>query len=159
PGADRAGYDSSAFWAQGGLAHVLTPPDRDHPISQRGAIGDRNGAMAPAFGIATALLRRERTGQGSVVDVSLLAPALWMLWSDWLAGLTGGRPRAARGGGGAVNPLVGAYRTKDGRHVQLVFLQADRYWADFCRLIGRDDLARDPRFADLKARAENRGAC
>jgi crotonobetainyl-CoA:carnitine CoA-transferase CaiB-like acyl-CoA transferase len=158
-GADRPGYDSSAFWAQGGLAHVLTPPDRDHPIGQRGAIGDRNGAMALAFGIATALLRRERTGRGSVVDVSLLATAMWTLSSDVLAALAGGRPRAVSGRGGSVNPLVGAYRTKDGRHVQLVFLQSDRYWADFCRLIGRLDLAEDPRFADLRARAENLEAC
>ncbi|GAA2445874.1 CoA transferase [Actinomadura vinacea] len=159
PGADRPGYDSSAFWAQGGMAHVLTPPDRDHPISQRGALGDRNGGMALAFGIATALLRRERTGQGSVVDVSLLATAMWTLSSDVLAALAGGQPRAASGRGGAVNPLVGAYRTSDGRHIQLVFLQGDRYWADFCRLIERDDLIADPRFADLKARGENLEAC
>ncbi|MER5181518.1 CoA transferase [Streptomyces sp. NPDC002896] len=159
PGADRAGYDSSAFWAQGGMAHVLTPPERDHPISQRGAMGDRNGAMALAFGIASALLRRERTGRGSVVDVSLLATAMWTLSSDVLAALAGGKPRGVTGRGGAVNPLVGAYRTKDGRHIQLVFLESDRYWADFCRLIGRDDLIGDSRFADLRARGDNREAC
>ena len=49
-----AGYDASAFWARGGIAHVLTPPDRDYPITPRGAMGDRNGAMALAFGIASA---------------------------------------------------------------------------------------------------------
>ena len=53
------GYDASAFWARGGLAHILTPPERDYPISQRGAMGDRNGAMALAFGIAGALLERD----------------------------------------------------------------------------------------------------
>ena len=37
PDADQPGYDASAFWARGGLAHVLTPPDRDQPIMQRGA--------------------------------------------------------------------------------------------------------------------------
>jgi crotonobetainyl-CoA:carnitine CoA-transferase CaiB-like acyl-CoA transferase len=158
-GADRPGYDSSAFWAQGGMAHVLTPPDRDHPINQRGALGDRNGAMALAFGIATALLKRERSGEGSVVDVSLLATAMWTLSSDVLAALAGGKPRASSARGGAVNPLVGAYKTKDDRHIQLVFLQADRYWADFCRLIGREELIEDPRFVDLKARAENLQAC
>ena len=64
PDADRAGYDASAFWARGGLANILTPPDRDYPISQRGAMGDRNGAMSLAFGVAAALLKRERTGHG-----------------------------------------------------------------------------------------------
>ncbi|WP_216893497.1 CaiB/BaiF CoA transferase family protein [Nocardia alni] len=159
PNADKAGYDSSAFWAQGGVAHVLTPPERDHPISQRGAMGDRNGAMALAFGIAAALLGRQRSGRGTVVDVSLLATAMWMLSSDLLAALAGNRPRAVSGRGGAVNPLVGAYRTKDDRHIQLVFLEADRYWAEFCRLIGRDDLRVDPRFLDLATRNAHREAC
>lgn len=159
PDADLPGYDASAFWARGGMAHVLTPPDREQPISQRGAMGDRNAAMALAFGIATALLRRERTGQGSVVDVSLLAIAMWTLSSDVLAALQGNRPRAVSGREGMINPLIGAYRTKDGRHIQLVFLQGDRYWGEFCRLVGREDLAADPRFADLEARRANGDAC
>ena len=90
PDANQPGYDSSAFWARGGVGHILTPPERDYPISQRGAMGDRNGAMALAFGIAAALLKRGNTGDGSVVDVSLLATAMWMLSSDLLAALNGG---------------------------------------------------------------------
>ena len=92
-----AGYDASAFWARGGVGHVLTPPDRDYPISQRGAFGDRNGGMALAFGIAAALLRRAPTGEGSVVDVSLLATAMWTLSSDVLSALQGATPRASDG--------------------------------------------------------------
>jgi crotonobetainyl-CoA:carnitine CoA-transferase CaiB-like acyl-CoA transferase len=159
PDANRAGYDASAFWARGGLANVLTPPDRDYPINQRGAMGDRNGAMSLAFGVSAALFKRERTGKGSVVDVSLLATAMWTLSSDVLAALGGDAPAAPSGRGPLVNPLVGMYRTKDGRHIQLVFLEADRYWADFCRLIGRDDLAADARFADIATRRANGAAC
>jgi len=159
PDADQAGYDATAFWARGGMAHILTPPEREYPIGQRGAMGDRNGAMALAFGVAAALLKRSRTGSGSVVDVSLLATAMWTLSSDILAALGGDEPRASSGRGPLVNPVMGAYRTKDGRHIQLVFLQADRYWADFCRLIGRPDLAVDPRFASLEARREHAAAC
>src|SRR5207248_8032135 len=85
PDANQAGYDASAFWARGGLAHILSPPDLDYPIGQRGAMGDRNGAMALAFGMAAALLKRERTGAGGLVDVSLLATAMWTLSSDVLA--------------------------------------------------------------------------
>lgn len=159
PDADHPGYDSSAFWARGGVGHVLTPPDRDVPISQRGAFGDRNGGMALAFGIAGALVRRGRTGTGSVVDVSLLATAMWTLSSDLLAALDGQQPRAIAGRPLGPNPLVGSYRTKDGRHIQLVFLESDRYWADFCRLVGREDLLADVRFADHHARSANRDAC
>jgi crotonobetainyl-CoA:carnitine CoA-transferase CaiB-like acyl-CoA transferase len=159
PDADQAGYDATAFWARGGMAHILTPPDRDYPISQRGAMGDRNGALALAFGIAAALLKRSRTGAGSLVDVSLLSTAMWTLSSDLLAALGGDEPKAAGGRGPLVNPLVGAYRTKDGRHISLVFLQPDRYWPDFCRIIGRPDLIEDARFADMAARRENAAAC
>jgi crotonobetainyl-CoA:carnitine CoA-transferase CaiB-like acyl-CoA transferase len=159
PDADQAGYDASAFWARGGPAYVLTPPDADYPLMQRGAMGDRSGAMALAFGIAAALLKRHRTGGGSVVDVSLLATAMWMLSSDVLAALGGSDPRAPADRTPFVNPLVGTYRTKDGRHIQLVFLDADRYWGDFCRLLGRDDLLVDPRFENLAARGANAAAC
>jgi crotonobetainyl-CoA:carnitine CoA-transferase CaiB-like acyl-CoA transferase len=159
PDADQAGYDATAFWARGGMAHILTPPERDYPISQRGAMGDRNGALALAFGVAAALLKRSRTGAGSVVDVSLLAAAMWTLSSDLLAALGGNEPTPSSGRGPTVNPLVGMYRTKDGRHIQLVFLQPDRYWPEFCRVIGRPDLVGDARFADLAARRENAEAC
>ena len=159
PDAGMAGYDASAFWARGGMAHVLTPADRDHPIAQRGAMGDRNGGMALAFAIAGALLKRTRSGTGSVVDVSLLATAMWTLSSDVLSALQGLEPRAPSGRGPIVNPLVGSYRTADGRHVQLVFLQSDRYWRPFCDLVGRPDLRDDPRFADHPARDAHREEC
>ncbi|MCV7219955.1 CaiB/BaiF CoA transferase family protein [Mycolicibacterium elephantis] len=159
PDADQPGYDSSAFWARGGVGHMLTPAERDYPISQRGAMGDRNGAMALAFGISAALLKRTRTGTGSVVDVSLLATAMWMLSSDLLATLNGGEAQPVSGRGPMVNPLTATYRTKDGRHIQLMFLQGDRYWADFCRTVGRPELADDPRFVDLAARRANAAAC
>jgi crotonobetainyl-CoA:carnitine CoA-transferase CaiB-like acyl-CoA transferase len=159
PDADQAGYDASAFWARGGLAHILTPPDLDYPIGQRGAMGDRNGAMALAFGVAAALLKRERTGSGGVVDVSLLATAMWTLSSDVLATLGGTPPKPSPRRAAMPNPLVSSYRTKDGRHIQLVFLEADRYWADFCKVVEREDLLADPRFVDIRARAENSAAC
>jgi crotonobetainyl-CoA:carnitine CoA-transferase CaiB-like acyl-CoA transferase len=159
PDSNMAGYDASAFWARGGMGHVLTPPDRDFPITQRGALGDRNGGMALAFGIAAALLGREHTGRGTVVDVSLLATAMWTLSSDLLSALQGARPRAPMGERTFVTPTVGSYRTSDGRHIQLVFLESDRYWPAFCELIGRPDMVSDPRFASHAARIEHCADC
>jgi crotonobetainyl-CoA:carnitine CoA-transferase CaiB-like acyl-CoA transferase len=159
PDANQPGYDSSAFFARGGLAHILTPSERDYPISQRGAMGDRNAAMALGFGISAALLKRTRSGIGSVVDVSLLATAMWTLSSDLLSALNGTQVAPASGRGYLVNPLVGNYRTSDGRHIALMFLQGDRYWRDFCVLIDREELIEDPRFVDLKARRANSAEC
>ena len=56
PDAGLPGYDASAYFARGGVADLLTPPGREHPINQRGAMGDRNGAMALAFGIAAVMM-------------------------------------------------------------------------------------------------------
>ena len=46
----------------------------------------------------------------------------------------------------AINPLVNRYKTKDGRWIQLVFLQPDKYWAGFCERMGLAELATDERF-------------
>ena len=159
PDANQAGYDASAFFARGGVADALTPPDREYPISQRGAMGDRNGGMALAFGIAGALLKKYRTGKGSVVDVSLLATAMWTLSSDLLTVLKGQEMPRPGDRADSPNPLTATYRTSDGRFIQLMFLQADRYWADFCRAFNREDLLADPRFADIAARRSNAAAC
>ena len=145
------------------MGETLTPEGLTQPIGQRGAFGDRNGAVQLAFGMAGALFRRERTGEPSVVDVSLLATAMWTLASDVLSALQGNFRAAPPPGGTqrsqAPNPLVNTFQTKDHRFVSLVFLQPDRYWADLCRAVARPELALDPRFADSKVRADNREAC
>ena len=48
----------------------------------------------------------------------------------------------------AGNPLVRLYTTKDGRHIWLTCLQGAKYWPSMCEVIGRPELATDPRFAD-----------
>jgi len=158
PQANRPGYDATAFWARGAMAHTLTPADADRPITQRPAFGDRTGAMNLAFGIAAALFRRERTGEPSVVDVSLLSSATWVLATDVLtATVPGYDPTAARPR--PRNPLVNGFRTADGRWLSLVFLQPDRYWPDLCQAIGRPDLISDERFATAEARVAHTDDC
>src|SRR5512139_883071 len=73
PDNEKGGYDATAFWSRGGVGAVLTPAGADQPVMQRPAFGDSVGALTLAGGIAAALLRRERTGVASVVDVSLLS--------------------------------------------------------------------------------------
>ncbi|MBN1382699.1 MAG: CoA transferase [Deltaproteobacteria bacterium] len=54
------------------------------------------------------------------------------------------------------NPLANIYETRDGRLIRFNALQPDRYWSRFCKLIGREELEQNPRFATLEARQENR---
>ena len=68
---NKPGYDGVSYWARGGIASVLTE-DADELVRSRPAFGDLLGGMTIAGGIAAALYRKATTGQGSVVDVSLL---------------------------------------------------------------------------------------
>jgi crotonobetainyl-CoA:carnitine CoA-transferase CaiB-like acyl-CoA transferase len=150
PEADKGGYDSTAFWARGGGAHGVTPDDMDGVLNMpAGAYGDAIGGMTIAGGIAAALYARQMTGEPSVVDVSLLSVSAWaMQYAVNLALLKGStvpRPMALTGGS-VGNPLVGVFRTADDRWVMLTMLQAAKYWPEFCRHMGRADLATDPRF-------------
>jgi crotonobetainyl-CoA:carnitine CoA-transferase CaiB-like acyl-CoA transferase len=158
PDADMPAYDATAFWGRGGLGATLTPPQYDRPVGQRGGFGDRTGATNLAFGIASALFRRERTGEPSVIDVSLLGTAVWTLASDMLSGLQGNfgaAPVAGQAARLSLNPLSNAYETKDGRILSLLLLQPDRHWPDLARAIGREDLLADPAFATGKAILEH----
>jgi crotonobetainyl-CoA:carnitine CoA-transferase CaiB-like acyl-CoA transferase len=151
--ADRGGYDAISFWARGGVAATITPPDVERPIGQPGgAFGDSISGMALAGGVAAALVRRARTGEGAVVDVALLGTAMWSLQMS-IAGAAVMMAQAASGAAPAspaqqlFNPLVGNYRTSDGRWVALCMLQRDKYWDGVLVALGREDLRTDPRFA------------
>jgi crotonobetainyl-CoA:carnitine CoA-transferase CaiB-like acyl-CoA transferase len=160
PEAEKGGYDASAYWARAGSAAGVTPPDLPVPLGMPGpAYGDSIGGMTIAGGIAGALFARERTGETSVVDVSLLSTGAWAnglaIDLSLLSGEPWRNPPAAQMGN-LFNPVVGAYRTADGKSIMLMMLQPFRFWADFCRHIDRPDLIDDPRFGtaeDLIANA------
>lgn len=159
PDSEKGGYDAASFWCRGGICSALTSPGASAPIMQRAAFGDSTGGLALAGGIAAALFRRERTGEPSVVDLSLLGTAMWILAPDIIATKLIGGEFPAFGRSDAPNPIVNSYRTKDGRWLFLNMLQPDRFWPDLCRRLGRPDLIDDPRFADGMLRFQNRIEC
>jgi crotonobetainyl-CoA:carnitine CoA-transferase CaiB-like acyl-CoA transferase len=152
PEADKGGYDSTAFWARGGSADSVTPDDAERLVNQpTGAYGDSMGGMTIAGGIAAALYARATTGETSVIDVSLLGVGAWTTqFSVNLALLAGGplpKPGAGKAHGSPGNPLIGTFKTADGRWLMLSMLQPTKYWPEFCERMGRPDLITDPRFA------------
>jgi len=159
PEANRPGFDMSVFWSRGGVADSLTAPGADRPVAQRPGFGDHTSALNLAFGVATALFRRERSGEPSVVDVSLLSTVMWVLSSDVAYAGNPEYDAHAIYSGTPANPLTATYATRDGRWIALVMLQADRHWAEFCRHLGREDLVSDPRFVDSEARRDHAEAC
>jgi crotonobetainyl-CoA:carnitine CoA-transferase CaiB-like acyl-CoA transferase len=161
PDAEKGGYDASSFWARGGIAHALTRPDIEMPVMPRAAFGDSTGALTLAGGIAAALFRRERSGTPSVVDVSLLNTAMWVLAPDIVVSklVEGGQGMPSFGRHNVPNPLANAYKTRDDRWLLLMMLQPDRHWVELCEHVGHADLAADERFTDGPTRFQNREAC
>lgn len=160
PDAEKGGYDSTAFWARGGSAFGTTPAGADRvSFMPAGAYGDNIGGMTIAGGIAAALYGRAMTGETSELDVSLLAVGAWATQFTVNMALMKGEAvpaqSAQRRSAAAGNPLAGAYQTADGRWIQLSMLQAGRYWPEFCRAIGHDELVDDKRFATDALIAEN----
>lgn len=159
--ADAGGFDLASYWSRGGVAYVSTPDGAEYPPPMPGAaFGDLQSGLYAAGGVAAALFARERTGAAQTVDASLLGAAVWGTAPHIAASSLFGIDAMPRGNhGSAHNPLSNTYRTRDGRFVALVMLESDRFWAPLVELMGRPDLATDPRFADAAARRANSKAC
>jgi crotonobetainyl-CoA:carnitine CoA-transferase CaiB-like acyl-CoA transferase len=148
PDADKGSYDALAFWARASCALNVTRPEYGHVVPPPApGYGDSIGAMTIAGGIMGALFHRERTGEATIVDVSLLGTGIWAvgqaLGLSMLLNQPWAPPTEMR-----LNPLVSNYLTSDGRWIALCCLQAGHYWPMLCDVIGRPELGTDERFKD-----------
>lgn len=157
PEAGRGSYDMLGYWCRSGIAMAMKQPEYDYvPGPPAPAFGDSIGAMTIAGGIMGALYHRERTGEGTTVDVSLLGIGMWSMGAALALAMQHGvaftppPPNAPSG-----NPLSATYPTKDGRFLTLTCLQAATYWPEVAGVIGQPELATDERFADAAAIKEN----
>jgi crotonobetainyl-CoA:carnitine CoA-transferase CaiB-like acyl-CoA transferase len=143
--------------ARSGIMMALGEPDMP-PLQVAGGIADQMGAIMLAYGVLAALLARARFGVGQEVDASQLGSMMMLQGLSVSARLMmgSGLPRVARKY--ASNPLANHYRCADDKWICLGMIQADRYWADFCRVLDRSELATDERFVNLRVRDVNAGA-
>ncbi|MEU6745448.1 CoA transferase [Spirillospora sp. NPDC046719] len=154
PDRDRAGYDVSAFWASSGIASMLNPAGEAPPAIRPG-MGDRAAAANLVAGVLAALLRRERTGEGGVVDVSLLRSGTYAIANDLAIQNFFGKRGRTRPRTEHETPLYNCYRAGDDRWFWLVGLEGDRHWPGLLKALGREDLEGDERFATARARRRN----
>jgi crotonobetainyl-CoA:carnitine CoA-transferase CaiB-like acyl-CoA transferase len=157
--AEMGGFDATSYWSRAGVAAATSAPDQAVPTTMPSpAFGDSQTGFALASGIVAALLRRERTGQGTVVDTSLLATGMWAMQGAITAAALLGADDMRRPPRGSSAPLVNSYRTKDGRFVHLCMSQ-HHYWPSFCDAVGRPEWKEDERIATFEAREENADYC
>ena len=154
PLADHPGYDP-LMQAFGGIMSVVG--EEGWPSVRVGpSIIDMGTAMWAVIGITSALLRREATGQGGIVDVSLFETATaWMTMHAAQHLASGDMPRKVGSGQVGIVPYR-AYRTADGELV--VAAGNDKLFAGFCEVLGHPEWTRDERFVSNPARVQNADA-
>ena len=146
PDADTGGFDSVSFWSRGGVGHMLSPPGGPL-VMQRAAQGDGPSGMFLAGGIAAALFERAQTGRAVVVDVSLLAGAVWTLSPDIVASsVLGADPPKMDPSRPQMGPMIGSYLTADDRWLMLSMLDGVKYWDQACRALTLDDWVGHPEY-------------
>jgi len=152
PYASRPGYDFVAQ-AESGLMSVTGEVDGE-PQRVGSPVADLSAGLFACMSILAALRVRDHTGQGQHVDISLFEAAVALLGNVSANYLISGE-EAQRYGNGHPNIVpYQAFRTRNGYIV--VACGNDRLYQAFCHLLGRDDLATDPRFASNPQRVRNR---
>ena len=151
---DRPSYDLGAFWARSGLAHQLAA-DGD-PLNARGAMGDHITALSALSGILAGVVQQRATGEGCIVETSLLRSGMYVL--GWDLGLQSSLGKVARmePRDTQQSPLMNSYRTADDHWLFLTCLEADRHLRNVLVAIDREDLADDARFANGRALRTNK---
>jgi itaconate CoA-transferase len=153
PYRDMKAYDL-LIQAETGLAHLSGPPEAPGRVGV--SVSDIAAGLDAYAAILEALLARARSGEGRVIEVSLFdATAEWLavplLHYDY-----GGKAPERQG---LQHPSIapyGAFATADGKAI-VISIQNEREWRRFCEaILGRAELASDPRFADNNRRVANR---
>jgi crotonobetainyl-CoA:carnitine CoA-transferase CaiB-like acyl-CoA transferase len=151
PDADRAGYDVGAFWARTGMARAFTPME-DPPPAIRAGLGDHVTALAAVAGINAALVARSETGQGQLVDTSLLRAGIWSIGWDLGIQLRFGKLAPTLPRTETMNPLVNPYVAADGQWFWLLGLESDRHWPPVARAMGKPEWVDEEPFATSRGR-------
>lgn len=154
PCAELPGYDF-IIQAEGGLMGI-TGPQEGPPYRVGVPIVDITAGMFASSAILAALHARDRTGEGQLVDVSLLDTQVALLANVASNYLVGGEPPRRLGN---AHPNIAPYEAFRARDRWFALAAANqRQWATLCEVIGRPDLEDDPRFATNAQRVANRPA-
>lgn len=151
PYAKRLGFDSIAQAMSGAMR--LTGFE-GAPVRSVVSFEDYGTALHTAFGVMAALMHRSRTGEGQIVDGSLLATAVTFMQAMLAERSVTGIERVQRGNAGFYSAPADTYRTTDG-WIILQTIGGDMF-ARWARVVGREELIADPRFATDLWRADHR---
>lgn len=150
PYRDYPGYDTIGQ-AMGGLLSLLTEKSAPKPMGI--SLADHLTGVFACYGILAAVVARQRTGRGQLVETSLIELTVAFLAENAANFFEGGPPpdRARR----THQALVFAFVARDGRPLVLHLSSPQKFWAGLTKAIGREELRSDSRFRDRAARTAN----
>jgi formyl-CoA transferase len=150
PYRDYPGYDTIGQ-AMGGLLSLLTEKSAPKPMGI--SLADHLTGVFACYGILAAVVARQRTGRGQLVETSLIESTVAFLAENAANFFEGGPPpdRARR----THQALVFAFVARDGRPLVIHLSSPQKFWAGLTTAIGREELQSDPRFRDRAARSKN----
>ena len=149
PERNRKGFDQLAYWARSGLMDLMREPGT-LPTQGLPGMGDHPTAVSLYAGIVTALLHRERTGEGAMVHTSLLANGLWSAAGIAQGAMAGADMAAYRDRNRIYSPMLRPYETADGRWLQFNMIRDEDMLTRLLVALDAADLLADPRFPDLE---------
>jgi crotonobetainyl-CoA:carnitine CoA-transferase CaiB-like acyl-CoA transferase len=152
PYRDRPGYDLIVQAMSGGMS--ITGEPGGSPVRAGIPLGDLVGGLLAVHGILAAYIHRQKTGEGQRLEVSLLDGQVYLL--TYVAQYyfhSGNIPGPIGSGHQSLVPYQ-AFKTKD---IQIVIVaHQDHHFQRLCRVMEKPEWAEDPRFANRKARLENK---
>lgn len=150
PDKDLPGFDFTAFFARGGYLETLRQKD-SVPMNVVPGLGDHNVGMNLVAGILAALYQAKTKGIGEKVTTSLFQTAVFnmgmMVQAAQYKDIGTPYPINVREGN---NPLLAAWKTKEGRYIQTCTPDYNTYYKKFMSAIGRDDLADSERYFPIQ---------
>ena len=152
PYKNRPGFDQ-VLQGMGGLMS-LTGEEGGPPIKVGVAVTDIAAGMYAAYGIMIALFNRERTGNGQMVDISMMdSQVSWLTYRAGSYFATGEIPKPL----GSGHQLIVPYQAFKAKDVYInIAVGNDRMWEKFCKLVGLEKIMNDPKFVNNSNRVINR---
>ncbi len=147
---DRKGFDQLAYWARSGLMDLMRESGT-RPTQGLPGMGDHPTAVSIYAGIVTALLKRERTGQGSFVQTSLLANGLWSNAAVAQGAMAGADAVQFRDNAKEPGFTFRVYQASDGRWLQFNMVRNEELMNRMFTALDATDMLIDERFSTPSA--------
>lgn len=153
PDAELRAFDTIGY-ARSGLMYNIGEPDMP-PQQMVFGVGDQIGATVLAMGVLAALVSRQRTGRGQLVEASLYGSLIHAQGMAMITYLMTGHEPARPARTRQFNPLIGWYRCQDDQWIIFAHNNPQEDWPRFCKALGLEELVDDPRFNTTKTRGDH----